>query len=167
MSVPNPCRGFVFALVITANLETASARIGWTLEECVRQYGQFSTTEPEDGSYSFRVGNISIVARFLHGLVGEMTYRKADKSEFTEEEIKVLLDKNGGGRKWKLGIENQRDQDGNVSSAWVTNDRSLYGVYTEKSATFPKPFLVIITAEQHKADKQTSREEAERNLNGL
>jgi hypothetical protein len=80
MSVANPCRGFVFALVITASLETASARIGWTPEECVRQYGEFSATEPEDGSYSFRVGNISIVARFLHGFVGEMTYRKADKA---------------------------------------------------------------------------------------
>jgi hypothetical protein len=83
------------------------------------------------------------------------------------DEIKVLRDKNGGGRRWKLALENHIDENGNVSSAWVTNDRSLYAVYTQKSATFSKPFLVIITAEQHKADKQTSREEAERNLNGF
>jgi hypothetical protein len=82
MSIANLFGGLVLALLVAASLETASARIGWTLEECVRQYGQFSTTNPEDGSYSFKVGNISIAARFLHGLVGEMTYRKADKSEF-------------------------------------------------------------------------------------
>jgi hypothetical protein len=83
MSIANPFEGLVLVLFIAASLETASARIGWTLEECVRQYGHFSTADPEDGSYSFRVGNVSMVARFLHGLVGEMTYRKADKSHFT------------------------------------------------------------------------------------
>ena len=105
MHLANPFGGLAFALFVAANLETASARIGWTLEECVRQYGWSSTTYPEDGSYSFRVGNISIVARFLHGLVGEMTYRKADKSQFTDEEIKVLLEKDGGDTRWKLGME--------------------------------------------------------------
>jgi hypothetical protein len=77
MSVANPCRGFVFALVITASLETASARIGWTLEECVRQYGEFSATEPEDGSYSFSVGNISIVANPVEVRRIEVAFRES------------------------------------------------------------------------------------------
>jgi hypothetical protein len=34
-----------------------------------------------------------------------MTYRKADKSQFTDEEIKVLLEKDGGDTRWKLGME--------------------------------------------------------------
>jgi hypothetical protein len=96
-----------------------------------------------------------------------MTCRKADKIQFTDEEIKVLLDKNGGDTSWKLEMENHRDEDENVSSIWVTGDRSMYAVYTSKSASFPAPFLAIITAKQHRADKQNYRDEAERNLNGL
>lgn len=92
---------------------------------------------------------------------------RVNKNQFTNEEIKVLLNKNGGDRRWKLGIENHRDEDGNVSSIWVTGDRSMYAIYTSKSTSFPVPFLAIITAERHKADKQRYRDEAEKDLNGL
>src|SRR5260370_26873621 len=91
-------RSFVLLLVVAASLETVAARVGWTIEECVKHYGKFGSYDEKLNAYTFRVGDVVAYAYFVHGLVGMMGYQKADRSHFTDEEINVLLRKNGGER---------------------------------------------------------------------
>src|SRR5260370_39669790 len=89
-------RSFVLLLVVAASLETVAARVGWTIEECGQQYGKFGSYDEKLNAYTFKVGDGVAYAYFVHGLVGMMSYQKADRSQFTAEEIHVLLKKKGG-----------------------------------------------------------------------
>jgi hypothetical protein len=115
----------------------------------------------------FKVGNISIVAYFVHGLVGQMRYSKADESQFTDDEIEVLLAKNGRGRRWVVTREKQEDDEGNVTSDWKSEDGFLWAVYSWKSASSSDHALNIITEGQLSWYKWKERDEAQRNLEGL
>ena len=155
----------VLFLFIAGGLGTASARVGWTLEECVQQYGKPYLYDKRLNSYSFRVGDVGALAYFLRGLVGKMTHVKAGGGEFTDEEINILLRKNGGERKWRKVWDGQRSANGNVSSSWVTNDHYLVAVYVSQTNDSTPLHVTITTWEMRRSDEQRYRDEAEKELN--
>lgn len=87
----------------------AQARIGWTMEECIKQYGKnYTKTENILASwetvYCWQTGYAMITATFEKGKVVRMHYTNTESIEngdpdngyFTVKQIKDLYAKNGG-----------------------------------------------------------------------
>jgi hypothetical protein len=116
------------ALAFIAALN-AQARIGYTLEQCIAQYGAedgFETllhsidkinpylkTNPRIYSTGFRVNDVQISVQLLDNKVVEIDYLKKGTLEFSEADVKDLLEKNGGGQKWKLKPNSESEEDEN------------------------------------------------------
>ena len=71
----------------------AQARIGYTLDECVKQYG--TSYSNEDGKYEWNIGDNCLQARFENGKVVSMHYERPFLKKFTGSEIQDLYLKNG------------------------------------------------------------------------
>jgi hypothetical protein len=145
MSIEVLRRAMLFLLLIIAgSLGTASARIGWTLEECVQKYGRYYIANKEKAGYSFRVGDMLIDTYFLHGSVAVIMYHKGDEGTFTADEIGLLMEKNGGEKEWAFKFKNHETDGGMVYSVWETKDGSLYTLYVTKSRK-PCPSVMVLT----------------------
>src|ERR1700730_5816182 len=140
-------RAFVLLVVVAASLGTASARIGWTLEECLRKYGQFISQDQTENSYLFRVGEILIKVIVFRGTVGEIVYQNMDKSEFTDDELGSLLVKNSDLRTF-LPLENS---DASLRRSWRTTDGTRAAGYVIRPAPALDIFLTDFFESQKKA----------------
>jgi hypothetical protein len=85
----------------------AHARLGWTLEECEKQYGD-PTGDPTLGlsahqGYQFHVGNYLLTIEFENGKASAIGYefRPGTHSRFTQPVIADLIAKNTPGISWE------------------------------------------------------------------
>lgn len=86
-------------------VSTASARIGWTLEQCRQQYGPETPCTPPVPEITdfFTVGKIHLAIHFAaDGKADSIFYlRNKSEGEFTDLELKALMDRNCGELSWE------------------------------------------------------------------
>jgi hypothetical protein len=84
---------------------TSFGQIGWTLEQCEKDYGQPTGHKPPSASndvdeYDFESWGYAISCNFLDGKVQAITYARLDDQPLTTNEVKVLLMKNSKDWPW-------------------------------------------------------------------
>jgi hypothetical protein len=90
-------------LILAARVLPATARLGWTLEQCEKQYG--SPDESDLGQaahqgYEFHVGDFVLICEFEGGFCGAIKYSKKDGRGFSTIEAADLVKKNSPGVQW-------------------------------------------------------------------
>ena len=94
---------FHLPLIATLLLtQVVQARLGETLDECVKRYGplikqQGSADNPQ---FIFEKDGIQIGINFLNGQAGQISYFRPATSPFLDSEVKQLLEVNSGGSSW-------------------------------------------------------------------
>ena len=120
---------------------SAQARIGETETEIRGRYGDPLGLLPSsvDASLTkhYLSGGFSIAVTYLDGRSAREMLAKADKSQITDKEIRLLLDANAGGYSWTA---QELDSQKNVPAGllvWRTNDqRSRVAFYDSRAQAF-------------------------------
>lgn len=144
-------------LSVCCLVSTASARIGETPAECAARYGEPVSFDADEQSQTFRKGDMMIVAYFYEGLCSQILFTKLERGEeLSDNEIEVLLDANGGGRKWK-----PRTTFG-VDRFWDAEDGDRLAQYAAGND------ILVICTSAHLERDEAKRKKAEREkLNGF
>lgn len=92
---------FLIVAVFVSAL-SAQARLGFTLEECIAKYGPSIHDDQDYGmnNYIFQKDGYIIMCGLFRDTVQVITYKHEDGSDFSENEIDALLDKNSLGGTW-------------------------------------------------------------------
>ncbi|MCE9519582.1 MAG: hypothetical protein K8R87_08530 [Verrucomicrobia bacterium] len=145
-----------FAIGITAPSQL-QARLGETPAECTARYGKPAQLDKEKMTLKFVKDGIQLPCHFYEGKCDQIIFARADEKieRFTNAEIAVFLEANGGGEKWEksyreVGING-------IEQAWET----LSGI----KAFALKRGLGIRTKgfyERQKAATKKAKEEEER-----
>ncbi len=144
-------------LSVCCLVSTASARIGETPAECAARYGEPVSFDADDQSQTFRKGNMMVVAYFHEGRCDMIVFSKLGRGEeLSDNEIEVLLDANGGGRKWK------RRAVFSIDEIWDTDDNELIA----QRATANGMLFILTRAHYERDETKRKREEREK-LNGF
>jgi hypothetical protein len=147
---------------------TSQARIGWTEDECREHYGKEIDIGRADGTLYevFHVGNLNINLSFLGGKVAHISYVKVGEDqgkEFSDEEIKDLLQQNGNGCVWK-----PEGEKGSSHKAWYESSKELYlywtgfrdeqpvmsAIYLDASLQEKPHTVLLIETEEYKKNEQ-------------
>jgi hypothetical protein len=139
----------VFTLLI-GSLPTF-ARLGWTLEQCEKQYG--SPVETDLGlaalqGYEFHVGNYVLICEFENGVCGAVTYKKEDKTGFLPVEASDLVHKNAPSVHWNKPV---MDHNACISGG-VTSYEYFANMYSIRDAVHPEAYCVYIYAGKNEQD---------------
>ena len=81
------------------------AQIGWTLDQCKKDYGQPTGHKPPSAEtdldeYDFEFWGYAIRCNFINGKVQAIEYARLDDQPLTMDEVKVLLMKNSKDWPW-------------------------------------------------------------------
>ncbi len=184
-------RPFLAILVIVVALGSSPlfARVGETLDECVKRYGKatpipmvydFGGPTKELAYFNFLKNGIAIQVGFLNGKASDLSFKHASPDAdsgaiagLSRVEIDTLLAANSNGMKWVL-----------VPDGKITffpdgpRPHTRYGFYNQREdgvmATYDEPILHIFTPEwlnyintQMKANNEQSTENQKKNLEGF
>jgi hypothetical protein len=130
-------------LTLLAGLLPASARLGWTLEQCEKQYGSpvnSDLTLAALQGYEFYVGNFVLVCEFENGVVGAITYSKKDGSGFAPVEASDLVHKNAPGVHWTQPVIGYN----RCTSGDVTYNEYFATMYSVSDTTHSEAYSVYI-----------------------
>jgi hypothetical protein len=174
--------------VVALGFTPLFARVGETLEQCVKRYGKATQIPPvyDFGSeardlayYNFEKNGIAIQIGFLHGQAGDLSFQHIANpnapapSVLTQAEIDTLLTANAAGMSWKTV------PDGKLTFfPDTTSPKSRYGPYQQRDdgvmATVDGPSLHIFTPgwmtyinEKMKAHNEQVTENQKKNLEGF
>jgi hypothetical protein len=96
---------FVILVGLVALVFSAEARIGETEEQCVGRYGKVVRREhnekPPAEACVFETGRFVVKAYFLNGHVAALLIHPANQTQFTEDELSVIMKANSSGATWK------------------------------------------------------------------
>ena len=99
--VPEGTNLFVLSLLLVLGLSVTSfARIGETMEEAVKRYGEVVRRETIQGweFYLFEKNGFHILAHFQDGKIDRILYNRESGEKLTHEEIDTFLKANNRGR---------------------------------------------------------------------
>lgn len=138
------------ALLISLLLMTASAqaRLGETLAECKKRYGEPVSADKDKMEYAFSKNEMVVVGIFREEKCIQISFKKASlsgSSSLSEEEVQILLSANGGGQKWT------RMEDQIMMEGWTTED--------ERQAHLV-PIAGILTLTTREGREQLAKEKA-------
>ncbi len=141
---------------------SASARIGETVEQIEQRYGRaVSSPNRKLAPVEIRVYRFSgmiIAVSFIDGCSEGEAFSKADESEFTTNEINLLLEANAGGMKWS------KSADISVSAkTWSTDGNARSAQYQQ----FPKKRLHILTAKCITLENEEQKRQDAEKLKGF
>lgn len=86
---------------------STEARIGETLDECIKRYGE-PAQRPQPKTLLFHKSGIAITCFFVDGLCVQISYKKLDSAtRFNEREVEILRMANGS--KWQLRPDASRN----------------------------------------------------------
>ena len=133
------CGSLILLLLLLGVTNICQARIGDTLEEAIKRYGNPLHKASADEFAMFKEVSYYITAHFRDDKTDAITYVKVGSESFTkgafsDDEIEMLLKINGNGQTWERSKAKAGLQE------WKTEDRKLQAVYSESK------FLVITTA---------------------
>jgi hypothetical protein len=164
-------RLLLIACIISALPLKIHARLGWTLQECRDHYGKetFISEVPPAGpifqDFHFQVGHFFVGVNFMNNRVGQIYYFKTGSEHgknLTEDEIKLLLERNGPGVNWKPeGLNGKQHEERfadvkEIYLLWTGFDKDgkvlLEAYYVDDSqGEKPQPTLTINTREYAEA----------------
>lgn len=133
----------ITTLILLALCASAQARIGETVEECVKRYGKPTKVDEAGRTFQFHSDDVKIDITFAAGRCVCIQYYQTTKAVFSggdlvkslsEPEKDVLLEANAGGQKW---VKNE----GWAGYPLKTETRSLFASRDESGK------LKIITPE--------------------
>jgi hypothetical protein len=142
-------KALLFMVVISIGFYTqlANARIGWTLDQCVKLYGPYTSRVSQAYGmtvYDFTVGSFDLtVGLDRDGLVKAIDYHKADYSGFSDGEIFTLMDKNKGESTWDYKNPN-RDGSAMLWRGWHFESLTLLANYWEDVVTVPPRWILRV-----------------------
>jgi hypothetical protein len=153
---------------------SASGRIGETKEQCDARYGMPKSVidhraDSFDSSADYEKGGVSVTVYFMDGKASLIYFGKtnrigpqAHKELWHEYEIRALLERNGGGKKWELIPEEKLVELGKTMEAfrsfddlvllpgekplgvWTTSDRELIAInYTDSNDKRSDGFCMV------------------------
>jgi hypothetical protein len=94
-------RFLLLSLVAGLFATPTQARIGYTLDQCVKEYGPYKTRQSWVGTvYDFQVKDERVTVVILKDAVSAIDYARLDKVQFTINELDDLLDENKGNSIW-------------------------------------------------------------------
>lgn len=134
----------------------AEARIGETLEECIKRYGNPITVDKDLGTTTFLKEGFVVVVKFTDGKVHSVTIEKHDKGQlkldFAMEDVHIaaFLVANSGGQKW---FEVRADE---VTRSWLTADGKRLAYYRIQDG------IMVMTTSQAVVAGNREREEEEK-----
>jgi hypothetical protein len=113
---------------------TAQARLGWTLEQCEKQYGKHVMTRGSE--YMFTVGEYNLTC-YIPSDVGKVVAIQYTKGKFgmptdkfTPSEIDDLLYKNTNGAQWDVQKQTGNDPNfGNAYTSYSVRDNAHPALY--------------------------------------
>jgi hypothetical protein len=86
---------------------STQARIGETLDECIKRYGE-PAQRPQLKTLLFHKSGIAITCFFVDGFCVQLSYKKLDSgARFNEREVEILRMANGS--KWQLRPDDSRN----------------------------------------------------------
>lgn len=99
-------------LAVLLVCQSASARIGETLEQCIARYGKPVHVHPVEDLVQFEKNEIKITVVFLRATCQAIMFESAISDELTDAQLKILLTANLGdsyteldneesGRRWR------------------------------------------------------------------
>jgi hypothetical protein len=145
MMTKNDRSRFLFVIIFTllAGILPASARLGWTLEQCEKQYGKHVMTRGSE--YMFTVGDYNLICYISSdvGKVSAIQYTKGKfgmpTDKFTPSEIDDLLYKNTNGAQW--GVQKQTGNNdpnfGNEYTSYSVRDNAHPVLYKAVRYIYP------------------------------
>ena len=91
---------FVSGLLLLGLSVTSFARIGETMDEAVKRYGEVVHHGNVHGEevYSFTKNGFNILAHFYEGKIDRIIYSKESRGKLTDEEINTFVRANNHGR---------------------------------------------------------------------
>lgn len=137
------------------------ARIGEAPAECTTRYGQPVKVNKEQMTLKFVKDKIQILCHFYEGKCDQIIFaREIETAEpFTEAEIAVILEANGGGEKWeKSGLEIGMD---GIEKAWKTPSGLKAFAVKGGLGIRTKGFYERSLTERNKAKEEEERAKAE------
>jgi hypothetical protein len=128
-------KSFLLLTLAAASISTTTqARIGYTLDQCVKEYGQYKTRQSWVGTvYDFQVKDERLSITMLKDVVSSIDYVKADGVQFGTNELDDLMDQNKGISVWGAPHPNLSD---GTFHLWLTTNgpelvaRSAPGLFT-------------------------------------
>jgi hypothetical protein len=149
--------------LIAAAVVPAFGRIGETSAECIARYGEPLKIDKEAKSLSFLKEEIIVIAYFHESRCDMITLSKVDRTtipsrdvELSDNEIALLLDSNGGGKKW---IEREIIS---LTRVWETEGGEVFAQYEPSSK-----LLIIVTKERRARDEAQRRVDEQKKLDGF
>jgi hypothetical protein len=153
MKAPQQILCFAFAVMLSS---TGWTRIGETLEDCIKRYGQpvgegplnQSVDHSEAVNYGFSKSGLICLITFYEGKAVEIWFTREDAQRpIIGRAAEILLTANGGGLDW----EEQQDEQ-SLLKAWKTKDGSMLAEVTRSSDVEGSRWsLGIYTAEWKRA----------------
>lgn len=108
----------LLTLAVGTIATTTQARIGYTLDQCVKEYGPYKTRQSWIGRvYDFHFNDERITVTIQKDTVDSVQYTKPDGAKFDINEIDDILDENKGSSVW--GAPNPNLGDG-TDHVWLT-----------------------------------------------
>jgi hypothetical protein len=91
------------AIALLTLVSHAFARIGETEQQIEARYGKSTLSFPSSNqplTKAYESSGLNIVVMYIDGVSQREIFTKQDKSEFSKNEIAILLDANAAGSKW-------------------------------------------------------------------
>lgn len=135
----------------------AHARLGETVNECVKRYGKPSGMDEKNSTFHFTKEGIEIHVTFDGGKCVKISYQKQEmsgllRSDFDRNEVLRLLAANGGDQDWR------KTSSGLIDDEWSSEKNDLVGMHQGVNRR-----LVVMTAawfsrEKAKMNRKTEDE---------
>lgn len=145
-------------IVSFAFVSQANARLGETMEQCEKRYGEYYdfTTDQKLNGYFYMKNDYKVVAYFIEGVCQRIDYGKENSSGGKEplgkKEIEVFLSSNAQNSEWVVISD----------SNWARKDEKAVALYYESEYYF-----VITTTTWIKDQEQGENTEVEKQLKGF
>ena len=108
----------LLTLAFGLSATTTQARIGYTLNQCVKEYGPYKMRQSWIGTvYDFQVNGERLAVVIQNDLVSSIQYNKPTGVQFDVNEMDDLLDKNKGNSVWGSPTPNLGD---GTDHRWLT-----------------------------------------------
>jgi hypothetical protein len=162
-------RILITAVIAVALLSPAQAKIGWTLQQCISEYGPVVEKYGDDNTslpeYEFLKDGIDVTVSMIDDRVAQITISPA--KPFSDAQIVEALKHYSGKADWEQRPATEKETtdkfsgftaDGKTHRYYRTADKSLYG-FVKTDWVGSRPFFVKITIPEHKERLQRYRDE--------
>ena len=149
----------ILILLFASVLSPLSAKIGWTLDQCIKEYGKVIQKYGDDDTslpeYEFLVGQTDVTVIMMNGKVAQVTI--SPKNPFGKNQIRDALNFYSEYSDWEMRPYTDSSVSGKISG-FLPSDTDEYFIspksgllaMVKKDWVGSRPFFVKITIPEHK-----------------